>query len=151
RPDSLQLLVANLDYSDYVGRLAIGKIFSGEIAVGDQAAIARRDGTIKKIRISQLYVFEGLKREPADRAGFGEIVALAGVEEIEIGETITSLDNPQPLPVIAVDEPTISMIFGVNNAPFAGTEGRFVTSRQLGERLDKEVLGNVAIRVESTE
>jgi len=151
RQDSLQLLVANLDYSDYVGRLAIGKIFSGEIAAGDQVAIVKRDGTIKKIRISQLYVFEGLKREPADRASFGEIVALAGVEEIEIGETITSLENPQPLPVIAVDEPTISMIFGVNNAPFAGTEGRFVTSRQLGERLDKEVLGNVAIRVESTE
>jgi GTP-binding protein len=151
RDDSLQLLVANLDYSDYVGRLAIGRIFSGEIAVGDQVAIAKRDGTIQKTRISQLYVFDGLKREPADRASFGEIVALAGVEEIEIGETITSVDNPQPLPVIAVDEPTISMIFGVNNAPFAGREGRYVTSRQLGERLDKEVLGNVAIRVEPTE
>jgi GTP-binding protein len=151
RDDSLQLLVANLDYSDYVGRLAIGRIFSGEIAVGDQVAIAKRDGTIQKTRISQLYVFDGLKREPADRAHYGEIVALAGVEEIEIGETITSVDNPQPLPVIAVDEPTISMIFGVNNAPFAGREGRYVTSRQLGERLDKEVLGNVAIRVEPTD
>jgi GTP-binding protein len=151
RDDSLQLLVANLDYSDYVGRLAIGRIFSGEIAVGDQVAIAKRDGTIQKTRISQLYVFDGLKREPADRASHGEIVALAGVEEIEIGETITSVDNPQPLPVIAVDEPTISMIFGVNNAPFAGREGRYVTSRQLGERLDKEVLGNVAIRVEPTD
>src|SRR5712692_8625647 len=151
RDDGLQLLVANLDYSDYVGRLAIGRIFSGEIAVGDQVAIAKRDGTIQKTRISQLYMFEGLKREPADRARYGEIVALAGVEEIEIGETITSVDNPQPLPVIAVDEPTIAMIFGVNNSPFAGTEGRFVTSRQLKERLEKEVLGNVAIRVEPTD
>ena len=151
REDSLQLLVANLDYSDYVGRLAIGRIYSGEIAVGDQVAIAKRDGSVQKTRVSQLYAFEGLKRESVDRASFGEIVALAGMEDIQIGETITSADNPQPLPVIAVDEPTISMIFGVNNSPFAGKEGRFVTSRQLKERLDKETLGNVAIRVESTD
>ncbi len=151
RTDSLQLLVANLDYNDYVGRLAIGRIFSGELAIGDQVVVVKRDGSIKKLRISQLYVFEGLKREPVDRAGLGEIVALAGFEDIEIGDTITSADNPQPLPVIAVDEPTISMIFSVNNSPFAGKEGRFVTSRQLLERLDKETLGNVAIRVEPTE
>ena len=151
RSDSLQLLVANLDYNDYVGRLAIGRIFSGELAIGDQVAVVKRDGSIKKVRISQLYVFEGLKREPVDRARLGEIVALAGFEDIEIGDTITSADNPHPLPVIAVDEPTISMIFGVNNSPFSGKEGRFVTSRQLRERLDKETLGNVAIRVESTE
>ncbi len=150
RGDSLQLLVANLDYNDYVGRLAIGRIFSGELATGDQVVVVKRDGSIKKVRISQLYVFEGLKREPVDRAGLGEIVALAGFEDIEIGDTITSADNPQPLPVIAVDEPTISMIFGVNNSPFSGKEGRFVTSRQLLERLEKETLGNVAIRVEST-
>jgi GTP-binding protein len=151
RPDSLQLLVANLDYSDYVGRLAIGRIYSGEIAVGDQVAIAKRDGTIRKTKISQLYIFEGLKREPAERAQFGEIVALAGMDEIEIGETITSIDNPQPLPLIAVDEPTIAMIFGVNNSPFSGKDGKYVTSRQLKERLEKEVLGNVAIRVEPTD
>jgi GTP-binding protein len=151
RADSLQLLVANLDYSDYLGRLAIGRIFSGEIGIGDQVVVAKRDGVIQKMRVSQLYVFEGLKREPVDRAGLGEIVALAGVDDIEIGDTITSAENPQPLPVIAVDEPTISMIFGVNNSPFAGKDGRFVTSRQIKERLDKETLGNVAIRVESTE
>jgi GTP-binding protein len=151
RSDSLQLLVANLDYNDYVGRLAIGRIFSGQLAIGDQVVVVKRDGSVKKVRISQLYVFEGLKREPVDRAGLGEIVALAGFEDIEIGETITSADNPQPLPVIAVDEPTISMIFGVNNSPFSGKEGRFVTSRQLLERLDKETLGNVAIRVEPTD
>jgi GTP-binding protein len=151
RSDSLQLLVANLDYNDYVGRLAIGRIFSGELAIGDQVVVVKRDGLVKKVRISQLYVFEGLKREPVDRAGLGEIVALAGFEDIEIGDTITSADNPQPLPIIAVDEPTISMIFGVNNSPFSGKEGRFVTSRQLLERLNKETLGNVAIRVEPTE
>ena len=151
RDDSLQLLVANLDYNDYVGRLAIGRIFSGALAIGDQVVVVKHDGSIKKVRISQLYVFEGLKREPVDRAGLGEIVALAGFEDIEIGDTITSAENPQPLPIIAVDEPTISMIFGVNNSPFSGKEGRFVTSRQLLERLDKETLGNVAIRVEPTE
>jgi GTP-binding protein len=151
REDSLQLLVANLDYSDYVGRISIGRISSGQIAVGEQIAIVKRDGSIEKTRVSQLYVFEGLKRAPVERAGVGDIVALAGIENIEIGETITSADNPQPLPVIAVDEPTISMIFGVNNSPFAGREGKFVTSRQIKERLDKEILGNVAIRVEATD
>ncbi|HEY6660245.1 MAG TPA: translational GTPase TypA [Pyrinomonadaceae bacterium] len=151
RADSLQLLVANLDYNDYVGRLAIGRIFSGEIKIGDQIAVVKPDRSIQKTRVSQLYAFEGLKREPVERAGFGEIVALAGIENINIGDTITSPDNPHPLPSIAVDEPTIAMIFGVNNSPFAGREGKFVTSRQLKERLDKEILGNVAIRVEETE
>ena len=151
RNDSLQLLVANLDYSEYVGRLAIGRIFSGEIGLGDQVSVAKPDGSFQKVRVSQLYAFEGLKRESVQRAGFGEIVALAGVDNIEIGDTITSVDNPQPLPVIAVDEPTISMIFGVNNSPFAGKDGKYVTSRQVKERLDKEILGNVAIRVDETE
>src|SRR5678816_1025725 len=151
RNDSLQLLVANLDYNDYVGRLAIGRIYSGEIKIGDQIAVVKPDRSIQKTRVSQLYVFEGLKRESVQSAGFGEIVALAGIENINIGDTITSTENPQPLPSIAVDEPTIAMIFGVNNSPFAGREGKFVTSRQLKERLDKEILGNVAIRVEDTE
>jgi GTP-binding protein len=151
RDDSLQLLVANLDYSEYVGRLAIGRIFSGEIAIGDQVAVAAADGSLQKTRVSQLYAFEGLKREPVERAGMGEIVALAGIENIQIGDTITSAQNPRALPVIAVDEPTIAMIFAVNNSPFAGKEGRYVTSRQIKERLDKETLGNVAIRVEDTD
>ena len=151
RNDSLQLLVANLDYNDYVGRLAIGRIFSGEIKIGDQIAVVKPDRSIQKTRVSQLYVFEGLKREPVERAGFGEIVALAGIENINIGDTITTFDNPHALPSIAVDEPTIAMIFGVNNSPFAGKEGKYVTSRQLKERLDKEILGNVAIRVEDTD
>jgi GTP-binding protein len=151
RTDSLQLIVANLDYSEYVGRLAIGRIVSGAIAVGDAVGVARRGSPLQKIRVSQLYAFEGLKREAVDRASFGEIVALAGVEDIQIGDTITTFDNPQPLPSIAVDEPTISMIFGVNNSPFAGKDGRFVTSRQIKERLERETLGNVAIRVEETD
>jgi len=151
RTDSLQLLVANLDYSDYVGRIAIGRIFSGEIQIGDQVVVVKPDRSIQKTRVSQLYVFEGLGRESVEKASFGEIVALAGIEEIHIGDTITSLENPQPLPVIAVDEPTIAMIFSVNNAPFAGREGKYVTSRQVKERLDKEILANVAIRVESTD
>ena len=151
RDDCLQLLVTNLAYDAYVGRLAIGRIFSGQIALGDQVAIVKRDSSIQKTRVSQLYAFEGLKREAIEGACMGEIVALAGMEGIEIGETITTIENPQPLPVIAVDEPTIAMIFGVNNSPFAGREGKYVTSRQILERLEKEVLGNVAIRVEQTE
>jgi len=151
RNDSLQLLVANLDYNDYVGRLAIGRIFSGEIRIGDQIAVVKPDRSIQKTRVSQLYAFEGLKREPVEQAGFGEIVALAGIENINIGDTITTFDNPHPLPSIAVDEPTIAMIFGVNNSPFAGKDGKYVTSRQVKERLDKEILGNVAIRVEETD
>lgn len=151
RDDSLQLLVANIDYNEYVGRLAIGRIFSGEIAKNQEVAIAKRDGSIQKTRVKELYVFEGLKREQTESASVGEIVALAGMEDINIGETITLVDNPKPLPVIAVDEPTIAMIFGVNNSPFSGTEGKYVTSRQIRERLEKELLGNVAIRVEDTD
>jgi len=151
RDDSLQLLVANIDYNPFVGRLAIGRIFSGEIAKNQEVAIAKRDQSLEKTRVKELFVFEGLERKTVESAGVGEIVALAGFEDVEIGETITLAENPKPLPVIAVDEPTISMIFGVNNSPFAGTEGKFVTSRQLKERLDRELLGNVALRVADTD
>jgi GTP-binding protein len=146
----LQVLVANLDYNDYVGRLAIGRIFSGAVAVGDPIAICKLDGRVEKTKVTKLYAFEGLKQSPIERATSGEIIALAGIEDIHIGETVTSADDPRPLPRIQVDEPTISMIFGVNTSPFAGREGRFVTSRKIRERLDKECLANVAIRVEST-
>src|SRR5436190_2115547 len=147
----LQLLVANLDYNDYVGRLAIGRIFSGAVAVGDQISICKLDGRIEKTRVSKLYAFEGMKQAPIDKAEAGEIVALAGIEDIYIGETVSSADDPRPLPRITVDEPTISMMFGVNVSPFSGREGRFVTSRKIRERLDKEALANVAIRVEETD
>jgi GTP-binding protein len=151
RNDSLQLLVANIDYNTFVGRLAIGRIFSGEIAKNQEVAVSKRDHSLQKTRVKELFVFEGLDRNPVETAGVGEIVALAGFEDVEIGETITLAENPRPLPVIAVDEPTISMIFGVNMSPFAGTEGKFVTSRQLKERLDRELLGNVALRVAETD
>ena len=151
RDDSLQLLVANIDYNPFVGRLAIGRIFSGQIAKNQEVAVARRDGSLQKTRVKEMFVFEGLDRANVNEAGTGEIVALAGFDDIEIGETITLAENPKPLPVIAVDEPTISMIFGVNTSPFAGTEGKFVTSRQIKERLDREILGNVALRVANTD
>ncbi len=151
RDDSLQLLVANIDYNPFVGRLAIGRIFSGEIAKNQEVVVAKRDGSTIKTRVKELFVFEGLERETVTQAGTGEIVALAGFDDIEIGETITSVDNPKPLPTIAVDEPTIAMIFGVNTSPFSGIDGKFVTSRQIKDRLDRELLGNVALRVEQTE
>ncbi len=147
----LQVLVANLDYNDYVGRLAIGRIFSGAVAVGDQISICKLDGRIEKTKVTKLYAFEGMKQVPIDHADAGEIVALAGIEDIYIGETVSSADDPQPLPRITVDEPTISMLFSVNTSPFAGREGKYVTSRKVRERLDKEALANVAIRIESTD
>ncbi|HEX8196760.1 MAG TPA: translational GTPase TypA [Pyrinomonadaceae bacterium] len=151
RKDTLQMLIANLDYSEYVGRLAIGRIFSGEISKNQEVAVCKRDGTTTKTRVKELFVFEGLKRTPVETASVGEIAAIAGFDNIEIGETVTLADNPKSLPVIAVDEPTIAMIFGVNTSPFSGTDGKFVTSRQIKERLDRELLSNVALRVDETE
>jgi len=147
----LQLLIANLDYSDYLGRLAIGRIFSGRVAVGDQVAVAKKDGTLQTTKVTKLYGFEGLERKAVEKADCGEIVALAGFEGIGIGETVTSVENPSPLDILHIDEPTLSMIFSVNTSPFAGKDGRWVTSRNIRERLDKELLTNVSIRVEPTE
>jgi GTP-binding protein len=149
--DRLQMLVTTLDYNDYVGRIAIGRIFSGKVAVGDNVSVCKLDGTIERTRITMLYTFDGLKHKPASEASAGEIIALAGIEGIFIGETVTDAEHPAPLPVIQVDEPTISMVFQVNTSPFAGRDGKFVTSRHLRGRLDKETLGNVAIRVEDAE
>jgi GTP-binding protein len=148
--DVLQLLVANLDYSDYHGRLAIGRIFTGSLARGDEVAVVKLDGTEQKTHITKLYSFEGLSRVDAERAEAGEIVAIAGVEGITIGETVTSAETPRALVHVPVDEPTISMVFTVNTSPFAGREGTYVTSRNLRERLEKELLTNVALRVEET-
>jgi GTP-binding protein len=147
----LQVLVANLDYSEYVGRLAIGRVFNGQVSVGDQVSVCQHDGTLTRTKITQLYTFEGLKQVPIETAPAGDIIAIAGIEGINIGDTIASATEPRPLPRIVVDEPTISMIFGVNTSPFAGKDGQHVTSRKLRERLDKELLGNVAIRVEETD
>ncbi len=146
----LQILVANLDYSDYLGRLAIARVFSGTLKTGEDVGIAKRDGSLQKIRITKLFSFSGLKRTDITETTLGDIVAVAGVEGITIGETITSAENPAPLPHIAIDEPTIAMLFTINTSPFCGREGNYVTSRNLRERLEKELLTNVSLRMEET-
>jgi len=148
-PDgTLQMLVANLDYSDYLGRLAIGRVFEGRLKLGDEVGIVKLDGSLQKTRITKLYSFEGLKRVDETTGCPGDILAIAGLEGITIGETITSAETPKPLLRIHIDEPTIAMTFTVNTSPFSGREGTYVTSRNLRERLDKELLTNVSIRVE---
>ena len=144
----LQLLVANLDYSEYLGRLAIGRVFNGTLRLGDEVSIAKLDKTYHKTKITKLYSFQGLKRVDETIGRTGDILAIAGVEGITIGETITSADNPKPLAHIQIDEPTIAMTFTINTSPFSGREGQFVTSRNLRDRLDKELLTNVSIKVE---
>jgi GTP-binding protein len=149
-PDAvLQALVANLDYSDYLGRLAIGRVFQGTLRHGDEVAICHLNGAIQKTKITKLYSFEGLKRVDETIARPGDILAVAGVEGITIGETITSAETPKPMAHIQIDEPTIGITFTVNTSPFAGREGTYVTSRNIKDRLDKELLTNVSIRVES--
>jgi GTP-binding protein len=146
--DILQLLVTNINYDDYVGRLAIGRIFSGTVKTGDTVAMVKGDDETTKTKVTSLYTFHGLERIAAKEARAGDIVALSGIEGITIGDTITSAETPMPLPRITVDEPTISIVFQVNTSPFAGKEGDYVTSRNLRERLEKELLYNVAIRVD---
>ena len=147
----LQILVANLDYSDYLGRLAIARVFNGTLRTGEEVGIAKLDHSVQKTTITKLFSFSGLKRTDSTETELGDIVAIAGVEGITIGETITSAENPAPLAHIAIDEPTIAMQFTVNNSPFCGREGTYVTSRNLRERLDKELLTNVSVRVEETD
>ena len=144
----LQLLVTNIDYNDYVGRLGIGRIFSGSIRVGDLVAMAGNNGGVVKTKITSLSGFKGLERVEINDASMGDIVALAGLEGINIGDTITDAEKPKPLPRIKVDEPTISMVFSINTSPFGGKEGKYSNSRNLRERLEKELLYNVAIRVD---
>src|ERR1700716_383964 len=146
----LQILVANLDYSDYLGRLAIARVFSGTLKTGEEVAIAKLDGSFQKTKITKLFSFSGLKRTDITETSLGDIIAVAGVEGITIGETITSAENPAPLPPIIIDEPTIAMLFTINTSPFCGREGSYVTSRNLRERLDKELLTNVSLRMEET-
>ena len=148
-PDGvLQMQVGNLDYSDYLGRLAIGRVFNGTLRLNDEVSIAKLNGTFQKTRITKLYSFEGLKRVDETIGRPGDILSIAGVEGITIGETLTSVDTPMPMPPIQIDEPTIAMTFTINNSPFAGREGQYVTSRNLRDRLDKELLTNVSIKVE---
>lgn len=147
----LQFLITSLDYDNFVGRLAIGRIFNGTVKQNQQVAVVKRDGRVIKGTVRALYTYEGLKRIETKEAKAGDIVAIAGLEDITIGETIADAESPVALPPITVEEPTISMIFSVNDSPFAGRSGKFLTSRHLRERLYKETLTNVAIRVEDTE
>ena len=147
----LQLLITSLDYDDYVGRLVIGRIFNGEIRKSQEIVRMTLEGTVAKAKVTVLYGYEGLQRVEIDQAGPGDIVAVAGLEAASIGETLTDPENPVALPHIRVEEPTIAMVFSINNSPMSGREGAHVTSRKLKERLEKELLTNVAIRVEPTD
>jgi GTP-binding protein len=151
-PDApLQILVANLDASDYVGRIAIGRIFNGRVKIGDPVVVCKLDDKIHETKVTKLYAFDGLKRIDIQEAAAGDIVCLAGIEDITIGETIADVEHRIAIPAVAIDEPTVSIIFGINTSPMAGREGQYVTSRQLRDRLDRELLGNVSIRLEPTD
>ena len=147
----LQLLFSNIDYDDYVGRIGIGRVERGSIKAGQQVALCHADGSVTNAKIVKLYQFEGLKRVEAETAALGDIVSVSGISDLNIGETACAVDCVEPLPFIKIDEPTVSMNFLVNNSPFAGREGKFVTSRNLRDRLFKEVETNVAMRVEETD
>ncbi len=149
--NSLQVLVSNIDYNDYVGRIAIGRVFRGAIQQGQNIFLVKRDGEKEQGKVEALYAFENLKRTPVERAEAGEIVAVAGMPEVDINDTITTLDKPEPLPGIKVDEPTISMLFCVNDSPLSGESGKYLTSRHLRDRLYKELRINLALRVEETD
>ena len=147
----LQLLVANLDSNDYLGRIAIGRVFNGAVSIGDEVVVAKLDGNVQRTRVTKLYAFDGQDRVDITCATAGDIVCLAGISDITIGETITDPETQTPIPPIHIDEPTVSMIFGVNTSPMAGRDGQFVTSRNLRDRLERELVGNVSIRVEPTD
>jgi GTP-binding protein len=147
----LQMLVANLDSSDYLGRIAIGRVFNGTVKLNDPVAVLKLSGAEQLTKVTKLFAFDGLKRIEIDQAQAGDIICLAGIEDITIGETIADTEKRLKIPPIAVDEPTVSMIFGVNTSPMAGRDGQYVTSRNLRDRLDRELLGNVSLRVEDTD
>jgi GTP-binding protein len=147
----LQFLVSNIDYDEYVGRIAIGRIERGKIESGQSAVLCKKNGSLENIKISRLYMFNGLKRVEVANAMMGDIIAVSGIENITIGETVCDVSAPKPLPFVDIDEPTISMTFSVNTSPFAGREGSFVTSRHLRDRLFKELETNVSLRVEETD
>ena len=146
-----QMQITSLDYNAFVGRIAIGRIFQGSLKEGSQLALTKKDGSVKKTKIKELMVFEGLGRKKVSEVPCGDLCAVIGLEEFEIGDTLTSAENPQALPRISIDEPTMSMLFTINNSPFFGKEGKFVTSRHLRDRLMKETEKNLALRVEETD
>jgi GTP-binding protein len=144
----LQCLITNIDYSEYVGRIGIGRVFNGVVKAGDRVAVLKRDGKRVDCKVGQLLQFVGLKRQPVDRVSAGDLCALVGLESVDIGDTVADFEKPAALPPVRVDEPTMTMLFRINDSPFAGQEGTYVTSRQIRERLDKELQTNVAMRVE---
>jgi len=143
-----QMMVANLDYSEYLGRIVVGRVRRGRVRRGELVNLVHKDGTMTKTRVAQPFTHLGLQRIEAEEVGAGDIVALSGIEDAQIGETVADLADPEALPAITVDEPTVSMLFGPSTSPFAGKEGRYVTSRHLRDRLNKEVQTNVSLRVE---
>ena len=145
------MLVANLDSSDYLGRIAIGRVFNGTVKLNGPVSVLKLGGSIEMTKVTKLFAFDGLKRVEIEQAAAGDIVCLAGIEGITIGETISDPENHVRIPPPAIDEPTVSMIFGVNTSPMAGRDGQYVTSRNLRDRLTKELLGNVSLRVEDTD
>ncbi|MBZ4644859.1 MAG: GTP-binding protein [Petroclostridium sp.] len=147
----LQILVSNIEYDEYIGRIAVGRVERGSAQYGQQAVLCKKDGSNVNVKITRLYQFEGLKRVEVESAKLGDIIAVSGISDINIGETICDAGHPEPLPFVQIDEPTISMTFSVNNSPFAGKEGIFVTSRHLRERLFKETETNVSLKVEETD
>ena len=146
-----QLLITSLDYSNYTGRIAVGRVHRGAITKGMNCTVAHRDGTLEKTRIKEVHTFEGMGRSEADSVESGDICAVVGLENFEIGDTICDFENPEPLPPIAIDEPTMSMLFTINDSPFFGKEGKYCTSRHINDRLDKELEKDLALRVQKTE
>jgi GTP-binding protein len=149
--EPLQLQITTLDYDDYVGRIGIGRINNGSISSGQILALCKQDETVESVKISKLWIYEGLKRKEVSRASVGEIIAFCGIEQVNIGETLSDLENPTPLPLLTIDEPTLTMTFSVNDSPFAGREGKYVTSRHLRDRLWKEAQTNVSMKVAETD
>ena len=147
---AVQMQVTTLDYSDYVGRIGIGRIFRGDLEKNSSLTLIKRDGSLHPTKIKQLFVFDGLGKKEVEKVNCGDICAVVGIEDIDIGDTIADSENPEPMPILAIDEPTISMFFTVNKSPFNGKEGKYVTSRQLRDRLYKELQSNVALRIEET-
>lgn len=149
RDEPLQFQTALLDYNDYVGRIGIGRVFRGTMEVGQQVALIKIDGTVKNFRVTKIFGFFGLSRVEIEKAYPGDLIAVSGMEDINVGETVTPVDHQEALPVLRIDEPTLQMTFSVNNSPFAGKEGKFVTARNIQDRLESQLETDVSLRVES--
>ena len=148
---SMQMLVSNIDYDDYIGRIAVGRVERGKVTLGMPVAICKKDDKIENARVTKIYTYQGLKRAEVEEAIAGDIIEISGIADINIGDTICDYNNPEKIPFVDIDEPTVSMTFSVNNGPFAGKEGQFITSRHIRDRLFKELDRNVSLRVKETD